>query len=358
MSVPVVQLGDLVWAHYGKALKQEDRDPTGSAVVYGSSGEVGRHCEALTQEPTIVVGRKGSVGAITFAPNGGWVIDTAYFLERKNPDELDLRYLFHALRCVDLAKDTITTSIPGLNRDDLLANGIRVPKIDEQRHIAAILDRADSLRHKRQEAIRLADTLRRSVFVQMFGDPDLNPKAWPVLPMGKVIEFKGGSQPPKETFVSEAMPGYVRLVQIRDFKTDKYKTYIPEQLAKRSFEKDDVMIARYGPPVFQILRGLSGSYNVALMKAQPKPNVLKEFVFWLLQLPKYQSAVISNSERTAGQTGVNLDFLNALEVPLPPLAYQEEIAAAMVKISATVEKQQAMLKESEKLVASLQAQFF
>lgn len=86
--------------------------------------------------------------------------------------------------------------------------------------------------------------------------------------------------------------------------------------------------------------------------------MLKEFVFWLLQLPKYQSAVISNSERTAGQTGVNLDFLNALEVPLPPLAYQEEIAAAMVKISSTVEKQQTMLEESKKLFASLLSQYF
>lgn len=235
---------------------------------------------------------------------------------------------------------------------------VPVPSKVEQQRVATILDRADSLRCKRQEAIRLADTLRRAVFVQMLGDPDLNPRGWPVLAMGDVIEFKGGSQPPKETFVSEAGPGYVRLVQIRDFKTDKYKTYIPEELAKRSFDEDDVMVARYGPPVFQILRGLSGSYNVALMKAQPKPNVLKEFIFWLLQLPKYQSAVVSNSERTAGQTGVNLDFLNALDVPLPPLAFQEEIASAMVKISSTVEKQQAMLEESKKLFASLQSQYF
>lgn len=278
-------------------------------------------------------------------------------------EEVDPRFLFHLVwnpnfRRLGASRMTGSAGQKRVPVAFLSEFEFSLPSLQEQRRIATILDKADSLRLKRQEAIRLADALRRAVFVQMYGDPNVNPKAWPVLPMGDVIEFKGGSQPPKETFVSEARPGYVRLVQIRDFKTDKYKTYIPEQLAKRSFVKDDVMIARYGPPVFQILRGLSGSYNVALMKAQPKPNVLKEFVFWLLQLPKYQSAVISNSERTAGQTGVNLDFLNALEVPLPPLSYQEEIAAAMVKISATVEKQQAMLKESEKLVASLQAQFF
>jgi type I restriction enzyme S subunit len=167
MSAPFVQLGDLVWAHYGKALKQEDRDSTGSAVVYGSSGEVGRHARALTDAPTIVVGRKGAVGTITYAPNGGWVIDTAYFLEPKNPRDLDLRYLFHALRNADLAKDTITTSIPGLNRDDLLANVIRLPRIEEQERIAAILDKADSLHRKRQEAIRVADEFLRSAYLDL-----------------------------------------------------------------------------------------------------------------------------------------------------------------------------------------------
>lgn len=277
-----------------------------------------------------------------------------------DPSRLDFGFLRHVLpRELKAIEDrTPFVTVKHLSVKDIRAIALALPPLAEQRRIATILDKADSLRRKRQQAIRLADTLRRSVFVQMFGDPDLNPKAWPILPMGDVIEFKGGSQPPKETFVSEPRPGYVRLVQIRDFKTDKYKTYIPEQLAKRSFDEDDVMVARYGPPVFQILRGLSGSYNVALMKAQPKPNVLKEFVFWLLQLPKYQSAVVSNSERTAGQTGVNLDFLNALDVPLPPLGFQEEIASAMVKISSTVEKQQAMLEESEKLLTSLQSQYF
>lgn len=292
----------------------------------------------------------------------GAIASTGFCVLRPDQERLDKRFLFHWISSEStvrrLVQQATGATYPAVSDKVIKSLPFNPPKLAEQQRIAAILDKADSLRRKRQEAIRLADTLRRSVFVQMFGDPDLNPKAWPILPMGDVIEFKGGSQPPKETFVSEPRPGYVRLVQIRDFKTDKYKTYIPEQLAKRSFDEDDVMVARYGPPVFQILRGLSGSYNVALMKAQPKPNVLKEFVFWLLQLPKYQSAVVSNSERTAGQTGVNLDFLNALDVPLPPLAFQQEIASAMVKISSTVEKQQAMLEESEKLLASLQSQYF
>ena len=235
---------------------------------------------------------------------------------------------------------------------------LELPSLEEQKRIAAILDKVDSLRRKRQQAIRLADDLLRAVFLDMFGDPVTNPKGWPVLPMGEVIEFKGGSQPPKETFRDEPLPGYVRLVQIRDFKTDKYKTYIPGKLAKRAFNEDDVMIARYGPPVFQILRGLSGSYNVALMKAQPKSDILKEFIFWLLQLPAYHDVVVANSERTAGQTGVNLELLNKLLVPLPPVKVQEEIAARTKAISKMVEIQRIMIDELELQSKSIQSQFF
>ncbi len=116
------------------------------------------------------------------------------------------------------------------------------------------------------------------------------------------------------------------------------------------------MIARYGPPVFQILRGLSGSYNVALMKAAPKAEILNEIIFWLLQLPAYHDVVVANSERTAGQTGVNLDLLNNLLVPLPPFAVQQEIARETKKISKIINKQKAMLEEIEDGYFSLQCQ--
>ena len=42
-----------------------------------------------------------------------------------------------------------------------------------------------------------------------------------------ICDFIGGSQPPKSTFSNELIEGYVRLIQTRDFKTDKFKTYIP-----------------------------------------------------------------------------------------------------------------------------------
>ena len=354
MSSAMVKLGDVINVHYGKALKADQRVSNGSVHVFGSSGIVGNHDKTLCSYPTIIIGRKGSVGAITWAPDGGWIIDTAYYVEIKDNNKLDLRYLFYILSGIDLTKKTITTSIPGLNRDDLYDTFIKLPPFEEQKRIVDLLDKAESIRQKREQAIKLADDFLRATFATMYGNPITNPKKWPVHLMGEIIEFKGGNQPPKSDFIFEPKQGYIRLVQIRDFKSDKYATYIPQEKAKRIFEVDDVMIARYGPPVFQILRGLSGSYNVALMKASPKENIRKGFIFYLLQLPEYHDVVVKNSERTAGQTGVNLELLNKFNVPLPPIYYQDEILARLARIEKFKEKIEISLNHLEMQFLSLQ----
>ncbi len=95
------------------------------------------------------------------------------------------------------------------------------------------------------------------------------PDDWLEHSLGELIEFEGGSQPDKSVFRSSWKPGYVRLIQIRDYKSDRFETYIPAKLARRFCGETDIMIGRYGPPVFQILRGIDGAYNVALIKAKP-----------------------------------------------------------------------------------------
>ena len=118
------------------------------------------------------------------------------------------------------------------------------------------------------------------------------------------------------------------------------------------------MIARYGPPVFQILRGKSGSYNVALMKADPKGEILKSFIYYMLQLPAYHDVVVSNSERTAGQTGVNLVLLNNFRLPLPPLQEQEKIVSKMTSIEKLISRYQMQFEQAQDIFNSLSQKAF
>lgn len=108
------------------------------------------------------------------------------------PDEkiADKRYLFYGLRfrVPELIAQGAGGAQPNINQQIIRDTQIPLPPLPEQKRIAAILDKADSIRRKRQEAVRLTEDLLRSVFLDMFGDPVTNPKGWPVLEFGELCE--------------------------------------------------------------------------------------------------------------------------------------------------------------------------
>jgi len=276
--------------------------------------------------------------------------------------KLDRDFLCYYLRqpsMVEYANSRATgANLPRLSPTALADFEIPLPPIEEQRRIAAVLDKADELRAKRRAALTELDALTQSIFLEMFGDPATNPKGWPACKLGEIINFIGGSQPPRDKFTREPGPDKIRLVQIRDFKSDNFPTYIPRSLSRRFFAEDDVMIGRYGPPVFQILRGLSGSYNVALIKAVPIGEISKDFIFHLLQERRLHSYVVARSERTAGQTGVNLELLQNYTAYRPPIEQQHEFARRVTTIEFLKTKHRTALAELDALFASLQHRAF
>lgn len=126
-------LGEIIELHYGKALPAKVRDESGSFAVYGSSGRVGSHTKALVEGPCIIVGRKGTAGAVEFSKGNCWPIDTTYFV--RSSEYLHTSFLFYLLRSLRLGELDRSTAIPGLNRDDAYQKKIFLPPLDEQRRI-------------------------------------------------------------------------------------------------------------------------------------------------------------------------------------------------------------------------------
>ena len=146
--------------------------------------------------------------------------------------------------------------------------------------------------------------------------------------LGSICTFEGGSQPPRSTFIFEPREGYVRLIQIRDYKSDEYITYIPLAQARKFCNADDIMIGRYGPPIFQILQGLEGAYNVALMKAVPTdPSIDKEFLRFYLKRDELLHHLEAFQQRTVGQAGIEMNELKNYPIPVPTLEQQQEFVA-------------------------------
>ena len=132
-----VQLGDRIELAYGKALTGSNRKP-GNIAVYGSNGQVGVHNSALVGNAGILVGRKGSIGAVHYAPSPFWAIDTVYYVIQKAED--DLRFVYWLLDYLKLARLNAATGVPGLSRRDVYAIRGAFPRLDEQEAIARILD--------------------------------------------------------------------------------------------------------------------------------------------------------------------------------------------------------------------------
>ncbi|SON50552.1 restriction endonuclease subunit S [Vibrio tapetis] len=185
--------------------------------------------------------------------------------------------------------------------------------------------------------------------------------------LGDVCDFIGGSQPAKSNFVYDLTgldnSEYARLIQIRDYKSDKHIVYIPKSSTKKFCKVDDVMIGRYGPPVFQILRGLEGAYNVALMKAIPRSDLLdNEYLFYFLMSPSIQNYIIKLSERAAGQTGVNKPALHGFPILVPNIPEQKRIVALLDTVFADLEetrsKTEQNLKNARELFDSYLQQVF
>ena len=132
-------LGKLLPLKYGKSLPAQLRDPNGTHPVYGSSGMVGTHSAAFTNGPTLIVGRKGNVGAIHYSAVPCWPIDTAYFVEA--PAGHNLRYYKYLLESLNLVKLDRSTAIPGLSRDDYNAVEVSVAPPEQQDEIVAELEK-------------------------------------------------------------------------------------------------------------------------------------------------------------------------------------------------------------------------
>jgi type I restriction enzyme S subunit len=153
-------LGDRIELAYGKALREEDRKP-GDVDVYGSNGRVGAHNVALVDRPGILVGRKGTVGAVHYAPSRFWPIDTVYYIIQKSGDNLSfLHYLLDYLPLVHL---NAATGVPGLSRRDAYALRGAFPPINEQAAIAHLLDAMEITLQRTRVMLSAAKTLAASL---------------------------------------------------------------------------------------------------------------------------------------------------------------------------------------------------
>ncbi|TSE20603.1 restriction endonuclease subunit S [Tepidimonas aquatica] len=164
-----VTVGELAPFAYGKGLPEIRRSATGNVPVYGSNGVVGFHDMPLTDGPTVVIGRKGTVGAVHYSPVPCWPIDTTFYVTGKDPSVL--RYRYYLLKSLGLEHMNADSAVPGLNRDAAHARRIRIPLSEgEQRAIAHILGTLDDKIELNRRMSETLEAMARALFKAWFVD--------------------------------------------------------------------------------------------------------------------------------------------------------------------------------------------
>ena len=339
----IVSLGDAVELVYGKGLPVRARQG-GSVPVYGSNGVVGYHDRAVVSEPTVVVGRKGSVGAIHLVSRPSYPIDTTYFVRARPGVELDMTYASYALKHLDLSRLRTETGVPGLNRTDAYREQLPLPPLDEQRRIVGILNRAAKIERLRALAQNRLRELVPALFVNMFGDPVENPLRWEVRTLGeycvsvqygtskKASELTGGT--PTLRMGNITYDGYLdceenklKYIKLEDADLKKYELRAGDILFNRTNSKELVGKTGIWDGRFE---AVPASYFIRLRvdEAVLHPT----FVWACMNSSSIKRRLFDMARGAIGQANINAKEVKSILLPVPTLALQEKFANSVKTI--------------------------
>ena len=363
---------------YGKALPQSKRI-SGNIPVYGSNGIVDFHNSSCVNTAGVIIGRKGSVGAIHLSEKPFWVIDTAFYIV--NDDLEELKFTYYLLKTLGLSEMNSDSAVPGLNRENAHSLKIKIPKDKFHRceigKRLSIFDQKIQLNTKINQTLeQIAQALFKSWFVdfdpvrakvQALSDglsleqaelaamqaisgktpeeltalsqtqPDRYeelaetakafpceiveidgvelPKGWEVTPLSGLFALISGTQIPKEEHIYEAKEGYERFIQNRDYSSNNHITYVEISKKNKRCTEKDILIDRYGD-AGKIRFGISGVYNIALAKIVLNDNNLTEYLRWFLMQPK-QKAYFEQASGASTRASLNTSTFKGINVVIP-----------------------------------------
>ena len=161
------RLGDVIVLKRGYDLPARDRR-RGPVPVVSSSGITDHHSESRAPGPGVVTGRYGTLGQVFFVPNDFWPLNTALYVQDFKGN--DPRFISYFLRSLDFSCFSDKAAVPGLNRNHLHEETVRIPgAVAEQRAIAYVLgsldDKIDLNRRMNATLEAMARALFRSWFV-------------------------------------------------------------------------------------------------------------------------------------------------------------------------------------------------
>lgn len=311
----------------------------------------------------------GTLGKVYIVKEG----DEFYFKDGniiwlKKKKEIDSRYLDYVLKTDKVQR--FIQNAPGATVGTYTISKaketiIPVPPIKEQKRIAAILDKADTIRRKRQQAIDLTNQLLRSIFLDMFGDPVTNSNNLPTSLLGDVSERVTDGTHQSPDWADTGVPFLFVSNIVNHEVTYDVSKYITEanwkELTKRCpIEEGDVLyttVGSYGNAAL-VKENTRFCFQRHIAHIKPNKELINPTFLWAMMNSAGVKSQADKQARGIAQKTLNLKELKEFSVFVPSMDEQLRFVGLANKIKSNIEDMRIQSALNEKLFASLTQRAF
>ena len=292
-----------------------------------------------------------------------WVNNHAHVLKPKAG--LDVDYLCYSLMFYDVTGLVNGATRQKLNQAEMRKMEIPLPPLDEQRRIAAVLDKVSGLIAKRREQLDKLDELVKARFVEMFGDPVSNPYNWEKVPLSELADIRigpFGSLLHKEDYIEGGHP-LVNPSHIIDGKivideklTVSHQKYI--ELEAYHLKAGDVVMGRRGEMGRCAVVSQEGLLcGTGSLLIRPKGKVTADYIQKIISFPSFKKMI---EDLAVGQTmpNLNVPIVSAFKIIKPPMQVQENYYTLVTQVDKSKLTIQQSLDKLEVLKKALMQQYF
>ena len=328
--------------HLRKPITKSDRIE-GEYNYYGANGKQGTINDYIFDYPTILLAEDGgNFGnfdrTIAYKVGGKYWVNNHAHVIKPNEEIINFDFLLRVLEKYDVRPFINGATRQKLNKSDALLLEIPLPPLPEQQRIADILDKAEAITQKREQALALCDEFLRATFLDMFGH-HFSSKGYPsstkksIALLTDYIDYRGKT--PKKTeygipliTAKNVRKGYVDEEPREFISEDLYDDWMTRGLPL----KNDVLFTTEAPLGNVALLGEYEKVAVGqrLVSLRCKEEVTPIYFMYAL-LDRYTQQLIF--QRSSGSTvkGIRTKELYQIEIPIPPIELQQKFSEIVEK---------------------------
>lgn len=340
-------------------------NPNGRYPIYGSGGMMGFADDYICEANTTVIGRKGSINNPIFVEEPFWNVDTAFGLIARR-EMLLPRYLYYFCRNYNFEQLNKTVTIPSLTKSDLLKIEIVLPTLNIQQKIVDRLLKVEQIIQLRKQTIQKLDELVKARFIEMFGDPETNPKGYEKRKLGVLAKRISDGVHAKPEYTETGKP-FLSVVNINkgtiNFDGCKFVSEEAYQKMVTSTypERGDVLYtkvgATYGIPAY-VDTDIKFCLYVSVCLIKPKHDEIDSRFLALSMGMPYIKRQADRRVKGIGVPDLHLNQINEFDVLCPPRNEQEAFVSFVEQIDKSKVAVQKALDEAQLLFDSLMQKYF